>query len=270
MNNEVLAKKHTLCEKAPFLAMILGCLIASVVIGVPTALAGDSFVGHIVSCIAAAVFLIGFNRWFAPEFRGVFKAGISAGEILIISLPFIFKLVFSYAASVFDSGFYFNPTLLSLAMALAAGFFEETIFRGVTIPLAMRYLKSKNRMYIIVGITALIFGILHIGNIFQGANPTMAVIQGISTIFGGFLYAAVYLRSGSILVPIVMHALYDYMCFVIDPTLDNGIMTSETVTIGIILTVVVFIIAGIWSLYLIRPAMRDKIQTLWNEKWGIE
>ena len=125
-------------------------------------------------------------------------------------------------------------------------------------------------MYIIVGITALIFGILHIGNIVQGANPTMAVIQGISTIFGGFLYAAVYLRSGSILVPIAMHAVYDYMCFVTDPTLDNGIMTSGTVTIGVILSVVVFVIAGIWSLYLIRPAMRDKIQTLWNEKWGIE
>ena len=91
----------------------------------------------------------------------------------------------------------------------------------------------------------------------------MAVIQGISTIFGGFLYAAVYLRSGSILVPIFAHALYDYMCFVTDPTLDNGIMTSGT-------SVVVFVIAGIWSLYLIRPAMRDKIQTLWNEKWGIE
>ena len=42
----------------------------------------------------------------------------------------------------------------------------------------------------------------------------MAVIQGISTIFGGFLYAAAYLRSGSILAPILMHALYDYMCFV--------------------------------------------------------
>ena len=85
----------------------------------------------------------------------------------------------------------------------------------------------------------------------------MAVIQGISTIFGGFLYAAVYLRSGSILVPIFAHALYDYMCFVTDPTLDNGIMTSGTVTIGVILSV-------------IRSAMRDKIQTLWNEKWGIE
>ena len=52
MNNEVKAKKHMLCEKAPFLAMILGCLIALVVIGIPSALAGSSFVGQIISCIA--------------------------------------------------------------------------------------------------------------------------------------------------------------------------------------------------------------------------
>ena len=96
MNNEVKAKKHMLCEKAPFLAMILGCLIALIVLSVSSALAGNSFVGQIVSCIAAVVFLIGFNRWFAPEFKGVFKAGISAGEMLIISLPFIFELVFRF------------------------------------------------------------------------------------------------------------------------------------------------------------------------------
>ena len=111
MNNEVKAKKHMLCEKAPFLAMILGCLIALIVLSVSSALAGNSFVGQIVSCIAAVVFLIGFNRWFAPEFKGVFKAGISAGEMLIISLPSIFELVFSYAASVFDSGFYFKKNM---------------------------------------------------------------------------------------------------------------------------------------------------------------
>ena len=111
MNNEVKAKKHMLCEKAPFLAMILGCLIALIVLSVSSALAGNSFVGQIVSCIAAVVFLIGFNRWFAPEFKGVFKAGISAGELLIISLPSIFELVFSYAASVFDSGFYFKKNM---------------------------------------------------------------------------------------------------------------------------------------------------------------
>ena len=127
MNNEVKVKKHILCEKAPFLAMILGCLIALLVIGIPSALAGSSFVGQIISCIAAVVFLIGFNRWFAPEFKGVFKAGISAGEMLIISLPFIFELVFTYAASVFDSGFYFNPTLLSLSRAFLRRPFSEAL-----------------------------------------------------------------------------------------------------------------------------------------------
>ena len=96
------------------------------------------------------------------------------------------------------------------------------------------------------------------------------ILENLETVFGGFIYAAEYLRCGSILVPIAMHAVYDYMCFVTDPTLDSGIMTSETVTIGIVLSGVVYIIAGIWGLYLIRPAMRGKIQTLWNEKWGIE
>ena len=97
----------------------------------------------------------------------------------------------------------------------------------------------------------------------------MAVIQGTVTIFGGFLYVAAYLRTGSILVPIFMHGIYDYMCFLTDASLDNGIMTAETVTTGLILSVVIYVIAGIWGLYLIRPAVRDKIEAIWNEKWSL-
>ena len=40
----------------------------SVVIGIPSALAGSSFVGQIISCIAAVVFLIGF-KVFSMEIR---------------------------------------------------------------------------------------------------------------------------------------------------------------------------------------------------------
>ena len=65
MNNEVKAKKHMLCEKAPFLAMILGCLIALVVIGIPSALAGSSFVGQLTdgSRLSSRAFL---KRAFLP------------------------------------------------------------------------------------------------------------------------------------------------------------------------------------------------------------
>jgi membrane protease YdiL (CAAX protease family) len=159
--------------------------------------------------------------------------------------------------------------MLSLSMGLAAGFYEETLFRAVAVPLGMRYLKSKNRMYYIVFATALVFGLLHIGNVTNGASASVSVIQGIATIFAGFVFIAVYLRTGNVLIPIFMHSIFDYMCFVTDPTLENGIMTGATVSTGLILALVVEIIAGLWGLWLIRPAMKEKIEALWNEKWSV-
>lgn len=154
-------------------------------------------------------------------------------------------------------------------MGIAAGLCEETIFRGVTVPLGMRYLKSKNRMYIIVYASALIFGLMHIGNIVNGAKLSIALIQGIATIFGGFLFMALYLRTGSIWPSIIAHGIYDYMCFVTDPNLNEGIMVNEAVTTGLILTLVIYIVSGLWALYLICPAVKDKIEAVWNEKWSI-
>ena len=49
----------------------------------------------------------------------------------------------------------------------------------------------------------LIFGLMHIGNIVNGAKLSIALIQGIATIFGGFLFMALYLRTGSIWPSIV-------------------------------------------------------------------
>jgi membrane protease YdiL (CAAX protease family) len=154
-------------------------------------------------------------------------------------------------------------------MAIAAGFFEETIFRGATVPIGMRYIRSEKRVSIIVLFTSLVFGLMHIGNIIHGASVTMGIIQGVATIFSGLLFVAVFLRTGNIIIPIFMHSVYDYMCFVTDASLDNGIMTGETVTTGLILAVLVDVIAGIWGLYLIRPAKRAEINAIWNEKWSV-
>jgi hypothetical protein len=46
-------------------------------------------------------------------------------------------------------------------------------------------------------------------------------------------------------------------------------MTGETVTTGLILAVLVDVIAGIWGLYLIRPAKRAEINAIWNDKWSV-
>ena len=97
----------------------------------------------------------------------------------------------------------------------------------------------------------------------------MGIAQGIATTFAGIFFVAAYLRTGNILIPIFMHGIYDYMCFTTDPTLENGIMANEIATSALILAVLVDVIAGIWGLYLLRPAKRAEIHAIWNDKWSV-
>lgn len=269
MNRKTKTKKHILCEKAPIVAMILAAVLAMLILSILGLLGLSDVVGNLASSVLAVLFLIAYTKWFAPEFKGVFKTSALATGVIFVWLPFLFKLAGSYILNVVDYGFYFKPTMLALAMAIAAGFFEETIFRGVTVPIGMRYIRSEKRVSIIVLFTSLVFGLLHVGNVINGANVTMGIIQGIATIFTGLLFAAVFLRTGNILILIFMHGVYDYMCFVTDASLNNGIMTGEAVTTSLILAVLIEVIAGIWGLYLIRPAKRAEIFAIWNDKWSV-
>ena len=269
MNKETKTKRHIRCEKAPIVAMILAAVLAMLILSIPGFLGISDVVDNLASSVLAVLFLIAYTKWFAPKFKGVFKTSALATGVIFVWLPFLFMLAGSYILNVVDYGFYFKPTMLALVMAIAAGFFEETIFRGVTVPIGMRYIRSEKRVSITVLFTALVFGLLHIGNIINGASAAMGIIQGIATIFAGLLFAAAFLRTGNILVPIIMHGVYDYMCFVTDASLESGIMTGETVTTGLILAVLVDVIAGIWGLYLIRPAKRAEIFAIWNDKWSV-
>ena len=270
MNKEVKPRKHVLCEKAPLVAMFLAAVLALLVLSIPGLLGLPEVAESLTSSILAVLFMIAFTRWFAPDFKGVFKTSHLATGLAFIWLAFAFKFFGSYFVGLAGSGFYFKPTMVALAMAIEAGFYEETIFRGVTVPIGMRYFKSEKRVGILVLISALVFGLMHIGNILNGASIQMGIAQGVATIFAGIFFTAVYLRTGNILYPIFMHGIYDYMCFVTDPTLENGIMANDVAANTLIFAVLVDVITGIWGLYLLRPAKRAEIHAIWNDKWSVD
>jgi membrane protease YdiL (CAAX protease family) len=58
-------------------------------------------------------------------------------------------------------------------------------------------------------IGAIIFGLTHASNIFYGMEPLAVLAQVISATFVGLLFGAVYLRSGSLWAPILVHTLTD-------------------------------------------------------------
>ena len=270
MKRKVKSRKHTLCEKAPLVAMFLAAALALLVLSIPGLIGISDAASNLVSSILAVLFMIAFTRWFAPEFKGLFKTSHLATGLAFVWLAFAFKFFGAYFVNLAGSGFYFKPTIAALAMAIAAGFYEETIFRGVTVPIGMRYFKSEKRVGILVLISALVFGLMHIGNIANGASIQMGIAQGIATIFAGIFFIAAYLRTGNILIPIFMHGIYDYMCFTTDPSLVNGIMANDIAASALMLAVLVDVIAGIWGLYLLRPAKRAEIHALWNDKWSVD
>ncbi|MBR0342277.1 MAG: CPBP family intramembrane metalloprotease [Oscillospiraceae bacterium] len=269
MKKEVKSRKHILCEKSPLVAMFLAAVFALLFLSIPWLIGLSDAAGNLASSVLAVLFLIAYTRWFAPELKGVFKTSHLATGLAFVWLAFAFKFFGAYFVNLADSGFCFKPSLVAFAMAIAAGFYEETIFRGVTVPIGMRYFKSEKRVGILVLISALVFGLMHIGNIVNGASIQMGIAQGIATTFAGIFFIAVYLRTGNILIPIFMHGIFDYMCFTTDPALENGIMANNIATNALILAVLVDVIAGIWGLYLIRPAKIAEIHAIWNDKWSV-
>ena len=159
------SRKHVLCEKAPLAAMLLAAVLAMLLLSIPGLLGLPKVTESLASSVLAVLFMIAYTKWFAPEFKGVFRTSHLATGLAFVWLAFAFKFFGAYFVGLAGSGFYFKPTATALAMAIAAGFYEETIFRGVTVPIGMRYIRSEKRVGILVLISALVFGLMHIGNI---------------------------------------------------------------------------------------------------------
>ena len=260
-------KKHMLSATHPLLSMLLASGVSMAAISLTAGFGASVMLGYWMMSVAAVFCLLLQKWWFSPVFRGAFKAEISGRELGVLCLPFLAQCLLACGMTAIDSGWRFQPTALGLAMAVSAGFVEETVFRGLTIPIGMRYLKGKNKIFATALLTSLIFGASHLGNVTQGASATMAAIQAAAASGVGLFLAAVFLRSGSIWPPIFLHGFFDWLCFTTDSRLQAGIMMNRALSVGLIGELIVDLAIGAAGLYLLRPAIREKIEAVWQKKW---
>ena len=95
-----------------------------------------------------------------------------------------------------------DANLLDLAMlSIAAGVGEEILFRGFL----QSWLTMQFGIVAAIGLTALVFGLLH---------PVSITYVVIATLIGAYL-GGVWLVSGNLLAPIVTHAVYDFVAVLI-------------------------------------------------------
>jgi len=98
--------------------------------------------------------------------------------------------------------------LFTLLTAMGVGFVEEVSFRGMM----LRALLTRGPWQAAL-ISAVIFGLAHSLNPLNGASVGATALQLGYTLALGFMFAALALRTGTILPLIVAHGLIDYFGF---------------------------------------------------------
>ena len=86
---------------------------------------------------------------------------------------------------------------------LLVGISEETMFRGVL----FRALLTRYRIWTAIIVSSVLFGAVHILNVFNTGNLGSALMQSVPAGMSGILFVAIVIRTGSIWPAIVYHWL---------------------------------------------------------------
>ncbi|MCD7776516.1 MAG: CPBP family intramembrane metalloprotease [Firmicutes bacterium] len=189
----------------------------------------------------AFIFLIladGKGIWFPPH--GKIKSS------LIFALPALIVAVNNMPIIPLISGEAYLSgdaagVLLLLLQCFLTGLFEETAYRGIITVTVMELCGgTKKRLLYSLIISSAAFGVSHIFNLLAGAGVGATLMQvGYSSLIGA-MCAVVMVKTRSIILPVVIHSIYNF-CGYLVPKLGGG--TIWTVP-EIILTAVVSVAAA--------------------------
>ena len=220
-----------------------------------------SGVGIAIGALAAAGV---FYLWFRPGYKGILKTeGLKAGLIMLLPC-----LVIHWAGSVVSwITFGTGNVLMAFLWALAPGFGEEVMFRGLGVANYMRTIKSEKQITTIFMLSSIIFGVAHMSNALAGGDLTSVIYQSVYAIFIGMLLGAVYLRTGTLWPVILGHFSLDFMEFIRSDLNDSaGLMTG--MGIGDWITIAASVVALFLSRRLMNKKYYPEIMQLWAEKWN--
>jgi membrane protease YdiL (CAAX protease family) len=137
---------------------------------------------------------------------------------------------------------------------LLIGVFEEVAFRGtIFLALLERRRASTKQIFWTTALSSAIFGLIHLANLLEGANPGATLLQvGYSFLIGG-MCAICMLTTGTVWLPIFIHALYDFNGYLV-PRLGEGVIWTPTT---IALTAVVGVLVAAYTVILLIKARFD-------------
>ena len=184
---------------------------------------------------------------------------------LIIVLPliliFVINIIVNFNTCIED-GLELIPIskiiINALSIIIGAAFTEEVLFRGIILNKILDFFgrNSIKNVFISIIIVSGLFGLVHLSNVFQGADIGSSLFMATVSVFTGIAFAAIYIRSKSIWPGIIIHSLMDIMGGVESIFFDSGIMMNRGVDFQNISSIIVIIVLNLvfllYALFILR------------------
>ena len=229
---------------------------------------GDNFIGY-GAAIGAIIALVIHKAWFSPEYKG--SIGVPVFRSKDIKYAFIFIAVLIVVLDLLSFvGNEVGFSMVSLGTALMAGIGEEMYARTLPISVMMRDWMDEKHIPFIAYSTAIIFGLIHFINMTGGASLEDTLVQVVIATGLGVMFAALYLRTGNILLCMILHTVHDMLGFMVVGSTDiNGVLQGLS-SFDVIASFIIGIAGFIVGTYLIRKSVRADIVNVWKERWSQE
>ena len=203
-------------QQKPILFTLAVCVINCLFLHIPKPLFSifpDNMLRTYVKELFGILWPVALSLLFGFRFiyhRKGFGSTLIAGMFLLI-LHIALFLLFLFDAFSKGAQWQTAPAiLLGILHMIGIGIREEVIFRGVIgNTLTLNYATDKKGLWFAVIVSGLVFGGVHINNIFFGVKLLGLFAQIVSACGAGLLFTAIYLRGGNIWILMLIHAIVD-------------------------------------------------------------
>lgn len=193
---------------------------------------GLSFIVEMFAVLVVfIVMLMSKNQYvFTEKKEGFFKS-------IFLGLPLLIIAVFVGLVnipSLFEPSFNLSNFLTLAMFCVSIGLYEEFLCRGWLLnEFLEQYGRTRKQVITSIFISALIFGLMHISNIWVGGQSvSTTIIQIIQATAIGMLFGAVYYRTKNIWSVVFLHGFYDFCVFLSSVnTLKDCHAVTESITI---------------------------------------
>jgi membrane protease YdiL (CAAX protease family) len=174
------------------------------------------------------------------QLRNVGKGLLLGWLILVFAIiSFVINLT-----SPPEGGYITSNPLFLLAVILApfigTGLFEETVFRGLVLKTVLKKMGStKKGMINACVISSVIFGVIHLFNLSWVDNSLSVVSQVFFAFAVGVFLAAIYLRTKTLLAPMLLHGIMNLSSQIFDAFTNPDFIIQRDRTTGDITEIVI-------------------------------